>query len=40
MWIMFFLDFITEAEGVAKKRGYTVVLVNSENDALEELNNY
>ena len=40
MWIMFFLDFITEAEGVAKKWGYTVVLVNSENDALEELNNY
>lgn len=37
---VFFLDFITEAERVAKKRGYTVVLVNSENDALEELNNY
>lgn len=37
---IFFLDFITEAERVAKKRGYTVVLVNSENDVLEELNNY
>jgi LacI family transcriptional regulator len=37
---VFFLDFITEVEKVAKNRGYTVVLVNSENDALEELNNY
>ena len=36
---VFFLDFITEVEKVAKKRGYTVVLVNSENDGLEELNN-
>lgn len=37
---IFYLDFITEVERVAKKRGYTVVLVNSENDGLEELNNY
>jgi LacI family transcriptional regulator len=37
---VFFLDFITEVEKIAKNRGYTVVLVNSENDALEELNNY
>lgn len=37
---VFYLDFITEVEKIAKNRGYTVVLVNSENDALEELNNY
>lgn len=37
---IFYLDFITEVEKVAKTRGYTVVLVNSQNDGLEEINNY
>lgn len=37
---IFYLDFITEVEKVAKARGYTVVLVNSQNDGLEEVNNY
>jgi len=37
---VFFLDFINAVEKVAKHRGYTVVIVNSEDDALEELSNY